>query len=139
LPAIDLGARHDLGGSGADPQAPALSCPAAPGAVVVGSAIPTEGNDSAIADAPTKPAAHKIAAVVVMLGTDTGAGMTDLQAATGWQPHTVRAAISRLRQGGLAIVTDRRAGGGTIYRIDHPGAIGASGDGASTSVAPTEG
>lgn len=36
----------------------------------------------------------------------------------GWQPHTVRAAICRLRQSGVPVETVRsETGGATTYRV----------------------
>ena len=40
-----------------------------------------------------------------------------LEQATGWQPHTLRAAITRLRQAGHRVERSRSADGGTVYRI----------------------
>ncbi len=42
--------------------------------------------------------------------------MGDLAAATDWLPHTIRSALTRLRQSGSAIETLREEGG-TRYRI----------------------
>jgi DNA-binding transcriptional regulator PaaX len=41
--------------------------------------------------------------------------------ATGWQAHTLRAALSGLRKDGLTL-TRRREGEGTIYAIETAGA-----------------
>ena len=46
-----------------------------------------------------------------------GARMTDLQKVTGWQPHSVRAAISGLRKQGIAIARERSKDGASIYRV----------------------
>jgi hypothetical protein len=59
----------------------------------------------------------KIAAVITMLGTKTGASLTDLVDATGWLPHTTRAALTGLRKSGHAITRSRQADGTTVYRI----------------------
>jgi hypothetical protein len=49
---------------------------------------------------------------------DAGASMDDLIAATGWLPHTTRAALSRLRKKGITIERSRaEQGGATVYRI----------------------
>ena len=45
-----------------------------------------------------------------------GATLTALIAATGWQAHTIRAALSGLRKTGLAVMR-RREGEDTIYAI----------------------
>jgi len=45
-----------------------------------------------------------------------GATVAQLQRQLGWQPHTVRAAISRLRSSGLSVKTDRSGRVGR-YRV----------------------
>jgi hypothetical protein len=51
-----------------------------------------------------------------------GARLKDLEAALGWQPHTVRAAISGLRKAGHDV--QREAGDdGAVYRIVAPKAV----------------
>jgi hypothetical protein len=59
----------------------------------------------------------KPALVLALVGRPDGASIDDLTRATGWLPHSVRAAISGLRKGGTRInraVDDR----GTVYRLD---------------------
>jgi len=67
---------------------------------------------SAEAPAPLRPAG-KAAEVLALLSRAEGASLAELVAATGWQPHTTRAALTRLRQAGhsirLAAEGDRRA------------------------------
>jgi hypothetical protein len=62
----------------------------------------------------------KIAAVITMLGRKTGASLTDLVDATGWLPHTTRAALTGLRKHGHAITRTRQADGTAVYRITNP-------------------
>ena len=51
----------------------------------------------------------------------TGASIAQIQKSFGWQPHTARAAISRLRKSGS--VVDREDGDkGSVYRIVLAGA-----------------
>ena len=64
-------------------------------------------------DAPRKT---KRAVVVALLERKEGARIGELTAATGWQPHTTRAAITGLRKSGLTIETMRDEDG-TLYRI----------------------
>jgi DNA-binding transcriptional regulator PaaX len=45
-----------------------------------------------------------------------GATVAQIQKQLGWQPHTVRAAISRLRSSGFSIELDR-SGKVTRYRV----------------------
>ncbi len=49
-----------------------------------------------------------------------GADLATLQSATGWQPHSVRAALSGLRKAGYGIERTQpaKAGGGMVYRIN---------------------
>jgi len=60
----------------------------------------------------------KTAMVQAMLQRPTGATLDAICKATGWQPHSARAALSGLRKAGHRI--DRRTGDGTsssVYRI----------------------
>lgn len=55
--------------------------------------------------------------IIELLQREGGAGLADLVAATGWLPHTTRAALTRLRQGGHTIVRSKDEAGGTVYCI----------------------
>jgi hypothetical protein len=55
--------------------------------------------------------------VITLLGRDTGASLDELIAATGWLPHTTRAALTGLRHKGFVLDRDKRADGTTFYRI----------------------
>ena len=61
----------------------------------------------------------KRALILALLSREHGASVQALMTATGWLPHTTRAALSGLRKGGLTIErsTDGE-GGASIYRID---------------------
>ena len=59
----------------------------------------------------------KLAAVVAMLRRSQGATIGDLTAATGWLPHTTRAAITGLRNRGYSVIRERIEDGGSAYRI----------------------
>ncbi|MFN3298034.1 DUF3489 domain-containing protein [Caldimonas sp.] len=66
---------------------------------------------------PLRPGS-KLAALVVALGRPQGASCLQLMLATGWQPHSVRGAISALRRRlGLNVVLTRNAAGERVYRI----------------------
>lgn len=65
---------------------------------------------------PGQPGA-KGAAVLGLLGREPVATIDELMAATGWLPHTTRAALSRLRSGGTPLEKSRREDGRTAYRI----------------------
>ena len=61
----------------------------------------------------------KQALILGLLQRQEGATLADLVAATGWLPHTTRAALTRLRQAGH--VLDKIKGEtGTVYRIATP-------------------
>lgn len=66
------------------------------------------------------PRQTKAALVRAMLETDGGASLARIMAETGWQAHTVRAALSGLRKAG-AQLRRHRAGDDTIYAIGAAG------------------
>ncbi|CAM5207720.1 hypothetical protein BTHI11S_05858 [Bosea thiooxidans] len=66
--------------------------------------------------------ATKLALLLEQMSCMQGATLATLTAATGWQPHTVRAAVVRLRQKGHAIERDRGADGVSRYRLNSSGA-----------------
>ena len=59
----------------------------------------------------------KQALLVAMLAKDKGATLAALVEATGWLPHTTRAAITGLRKRGFAIERTRHEKLGSLYRI----------------------
>ncbi len=61
----------------------------------------------------------KIAEVQALLQRPKGASLDDLCKATGWQPHSSRAALSGLRKAGHALERTPGEGrtGTSIYRI----------------------
>ncbi len=71
------------------------------------------------------PAKHRLARPVPksktetlrkLLARRTGATVVQIQKQLGWQPHTIRAAISRLRSSGVTVELDR-SGRVARYRI----------------------
>lgn len=52
---------------------------------------------------PTAPRVTKASKLLTLLQTGTGASLEDMTEATGWQPHTVRAAMTGLKKKGHAI------------------------------------
>jgi len=78
---------------------------------------------SAIADMPGATQTNgprrlsKKAMVGALLRRKEGAVIADLIAATGWQEHSVRAALTGLRKAGHTISRVRDDGGATRYRI----------------------
>ena len=67
----------------------------------------------------TPPRETKAAILLRLLARKAGADLAALQSATGWQSHSVRAALSRFRKAGYIINrTDAAKSGSTaIYRI----------------------
>jgi hypothetical protein len=62
----------------------------------------------------------KLASVMALLRRSEGATIDLLTKATGWLPHTTRAAITGVRKRGYAVVLDRSAEGASIYRLSDP-------------------
>jgi hypothetical protein len=96
----------------------------------VGSFVLTDAGRAAVADeevtstkgaapSPTpRPAAPggKLGVLLKAIGRKQGATLAELTAATGWQAHTTRAALTRLRQRGFpAALTEDR--GRKAYRL----------------------
>lgn len=61
--------------------------------------------------------ASKQANILALLEREEGADIKALIAATGWLPHTTRAALTRLRQRGYKLDKARGGDGATIYRL----------------------
>ena len=59
----------------------------------------------------------KKAAIVALLDRPNGAAISDLINATGWQQHSVRAALTGLRKEGKELVRSKDADGVTYYRL----------------------
>ena len=82
----------------------------------------SDGPKSSISTPPppniTSPrAGSKQALVTEMLGAKGGATLDALIKATGWLPHTTRAALTGLRKRGFSIERSREAGEASRYRI----------------------
>ena len=72
-------------------------------AAKVGKAAPREGS--------------KLALVMALLRRSEGATIDVLTKATGWLPHTTRAAITGVRKRGYSVILDRSAEGASVYRL----------------------
>jgi hypothetical protein len=64
---------------------------------------------------PARPS--KKAAILALLLQPDGAAISDLTEATGWQVHSVRAALTGLRKEGKDLVRSKDAAGLTHYRL----------------------
>ena len=71
------------------------------------------------ADAPR--GGSKRAQIIALMQGATGATLNDMVGATGWLPHTTRAALTGLRHKGYAIARGKNAKAETVYRIDAAG------------------
>lgn len=77
---------------------------------------------AARSDAPASPrAGSKIETVLGLLRRDEGATLAAMAEATGWLPHTTRAALTGLRKKGHAITKATRDGA-TVYQIEQAAA-----------------
>jgi len=81
-------------------EAPSITEPAA--------ADTTAAETSAPGMPPSESRQTKGALVLAMLSRDQGATLTELVAATGWLPHTTRAALTGLRKKGHDIAKGKR-------------------------------
>jgi len=88
------------------------------GKIAVGAAIATTPEIAATKPATGKPReGTKIARVIELLQRDQGAKLDELVAATGWLPHTARAALTGLRHRGFDVRLKRGETGRTsVYR-----------------------
>jgi hypothetical protein len=90
---------------------------AAIGAGEAPSPAPADNAATTPSPAAPKPArSSKTEAVIALLTREVGATMAELIAATGWLPHTTRAALTGLRKKGHVIERTKR-GEETCYRI----------------------
>jgi DNA-binding CsgD family transcriptional regulator len=69
------------------------------------------------AASPAEPRTTKTERLLSMLRARSGASTEEIGEALGWQPHTVRAALTGLRKKGHAIARGKE-GSVTSYRID---------------------
>ena len=68
----------------------------------------------------TPQASSKLARVIDLLQRSEGATITNLIEATGWLPHSARAALTGLRKRGYAVARERIDGGDSVYRSGGP-------------------
>ncbi len=94
----------------------AMPAPAAPAPVALVSAAITAGQGGSPAAEPAGRIT-KQATLIAMLSDDAGASVPTLSETLKWQIHTVRAALTGLRQKGHELARTKDAHGTTIYRI----------------------
>lgn len=85
-----------------------------PGASKAGSSAVSVGQPTPAS--PLRPGS-KAALLLALLARPEGARLDELTAATGWLPHTARAALTGLRRRGHALTRDKDAQGRSTYRI----------------------
>lgn len=105
--------------SGADQEAPAITDTAVP-TLVSATEAKVEVTASDVLLVATKPSKQtsKSAAVQKMLSRNRGASLTEIMAATHWQPHSTRAFLTGLRKKGLVVLRETRGNGDTCWRIE---------------------
>jgi len=77
----------------------------------------------------------KQAVLIALLSDEAGVSVPALAETLAWQNHTVRAALTGLRQKGHQLARTKDAAGTTVYRITGPAgpdAAGATGAAATT-------
>ena len=93
-------------------------------AVVVKTSVASYGGANAEPEAkhPTLRTGTKQALLITMLRRAEGATMPEIIAATGWQAHSARGAMSGAlgRKLGLAVVSEKDDARGRVYRIALP-------------------
>ena len=62
-------------------------------------------------------ATTKLETILTLVRRKNGATLKAMQDATGWQPHSVRAALTGLRKKGHDIERSKDGKGVTVYRV----------------------
>lgn len=78
----------------------------------------------------------KLVLIQGLLARPEGATLAELIAATGWLPHTTRAALSRLRSAGTTLRKRKRPDGATAYQIEAAAAAAAAAEPAQDAAEP---
>jgi hypothetical protein len=79
--------------------------------------VPSEQVVEERAQDPNLRPGTKRALIIGLLGRSEGASLDELIGATGWLPHTTRAALTGLRQKGFVLEKSQRIDGKASYRI----------------------
>ena len=104
---------------------PARSARKATGSKKAAQVKPARQNSRAAKPAPAaNQGGTKQARIVALLERDTGATLDELVAATGWLPHTTRAALTGLRNKGFVFDKSKSQDGTTVYHISNAPAAG---------------
>lgn len=75
---------------------------------------------------PASPPGGKLGQIIRLLQRTRGATISDMVETTGWQPHSVRGAISGSlkKRHGLAITATTDETRGRVYRLPRTGRVG---------------
>jgi hypothetical protein len=113
----DIDAENTAERSGAAPTAEASNRP--PVRFQAPPRADAKGDDARNSRDRSEPRANsKLALLVDLLSRDRGATIAELTTATGWLPHTTRAALTRLRQRGLGLERVKgETSGPSTYRV----------------------
>jgi hypothetical protein len=77
---------------------------------------------AAQAEAGVGRGGSKRAQIIALMQRKAGATLDDMVEATGWLPHTTRAALTGLRHKAFDITKSKEKGGKTVYRLSRAGA-----------------
>ena len=103
-------------------QRPRKGNPAQPAA-----SAPTSKAATSQRPAPPRPGS-KQALLLSLLSRQQGASLAEMMEATGWLPHSTRAALTGLRQRGCTIERSTSAHGSSTYRIMNAALSAADGE-----------
>jgi len=78
---------------------------------------PQPADAAAAAQPSPAPRITKLGMVLELLRRPEGCSLDELITATGWQPHTTRAALTGLRKKGHQLTSEKADGGARIYRV----------------------
>lgn len=76
-----------------------------------------EGSEQQAPDSATAKRQSKAALVLGLLQRPEGATIDQLVAATGWLPHTTRAALTGLKKKGHAVTSEKLEGQDRVYHV----------------------
>ncbi len=108
-------------------------CIADEGFRAIGLPVPAQLPEPSATAAPEPARTTKQATLIALLSVEAGASLPVLTETLAWQAHTVRAALTGLRQKGHVLARSKDAAGTTVYRItgqamvDRVGASAATG------------
>lgn len=129
-----------LAALGLDPPPGSVDDPSASEEAAASASEPNSRRSRARTPTGAPPAfrpGSKLALLVALLSRPEGAGIDALVTALAWQAHTVRAALTRLRQGGVPVGAGKDAHRRTVYRIVTASAQAADSDAQASSAAET--